>query len=863
MARNDLEPGLHISTSSSTEPLGLDETLKAVGAPADLTKSFDHDDALTPQAAPAETISNFSEIGVSFRAAGGTTVSRDSDDPTSPPSEGITQDAETSLAEFSRPLDRRAIILLLIQHFSNSWGSRTAEFAIYLFLITVFPDTLLPASIFGFLTTGTAIVLSGWAGHQVDVHHNLRLVRVCIATVKLSACGAYAGILALLYRQVPGSEYIWSSSLYAGMFALVILCGCVQNLAGVAITVAIERDWVTVIAEGSSVHLTMLNTYMRRIDLLCKLLAPLFVSLLTSVASYTFAAYLLCGVEAACAVFELLWISVVYRRLPVLQRAQSEKEAVREERQQSRDTPQHIRLVYQLTTKIRLHLLDSISDWKEFVRHPIFLSSFAISCLYFTVLSFDGTMLVYLKSQTYDNAFLAGMRGLNVVAGLLGTLAMPILERKLGLYKHTNQLEFRWEAICLIPVMLSFYVGAPPSNERAPSWNAAMLFGGMMLSRIGLWAFDLCQLKELQMALSDHPRRNAITALQFSLQNIADMLKYVVTMILSQPSQFKIAALTSFLSVDALLTRARITNLGLLLLAALTAFSLLLNFKHYFFTNAISPGLHPHYIRPSGILATLQRDASLANIDHLIIVPGHAIWRGIDPARRLEDDEWILEPYQRGGGRTSAFFGHIASGVELARQDHNSLLIFSGGQTRHTSMTTEAESYMRLALASNLLPPPIAPSFAAVHATTEDHALDSYQNLLFSIARFHEYTGRYPEQITVIGYEMKKRRFTELHRAALRWPQERFHYIGIDAAGDEKMKAQEGERLNGYLPYTLDTYGCHDILLSKRRARNPFMRYHSYYTSAPELNTLFDWCPGDREGGQTGFFDGPLPWDHP
>lgn len=31
-----------------------------------------------------------------------------------------------------------------------------------------------------------------------------------------------------------------------------------------------------------------------------------------------------------------------------------------------------------------------------------------------------------------------------------------------------------------------------------------------MLSRVGLWAFDLCQLKELQMALATHPRRNAM-----------------------------------------------------------------------------------------------------------------------------------------------------------------------------------------------------------------------------------------------------------------------------------------------------------------------------------------------------------------
>ncbi len=97
---------------------------------------------------------------------------------------------------------------------------------------------------------------------------------------------------------------------------------------------------------------------------------------------------------------------------------------------------------------------------------------------------------------------------------------------------------------------------------------------------------------------------------------------------------------------------------------------------------------------------------------------------------------------------------------------------------------------MRLALTSGVLPS--NPNYSP-RATTENYALDSYQNLLFSVARFHEYTGRYPEYITIIGYEMKRRRFTELHRAALRWPHSRFDYIGIDAEGDEVLSAIEGE----------------------------------------------------------------------
>lgn len=77
-------------------------------------------------------------------------------------------------------------------------------------------------------------------------------------------------------------------------------------------------------------------------------------------------------------------------------------------------------------------------DWREFSQHPVFLSSIAISSLYLTVLSFDGTMLSYLKAHAYSDTFLAGIRGVNVVAGLLGTVAMPLMERKLGLIRAGN-----------------------------------------------------------------------------------------------------------------------------------------------------------------------------------------------------------------------------------------------------------------------------------------------------------------------------------------------------------------------------------------------------------------------------------------
>ncbi|KAF9787869.1 hypothetical protein BJ322DRAFT_1105910 [Thelephora terrestris] len=342
--------------------------------------------------------------------------------------------------------------------------------------------------------------------------------------------------------------------------------------------------------------------------------------------------------------------------------------------------------------------------------------------------------------------------------------------------------------------------------------------------------------------------------------------------------------------LDILLTRCRLTNLGLITISSIAALSLLLNLAHYLDSSS-SPnkyfGRNTYQLFDENDNSQhVMREPWAESLDHLIIVPGHAIWKGVDPEKRSQDSEWILKPYQKGTGKIQVFWEHIAVGAEIALGDERSLLVFSGGQTRPESPHTEAQSYLRLAVAAKLLPSTYSSTRLFPRATTEDYALDSYQNLIFSVARFHEVTGRYPSWITVVGYAMKKRRFEELHRRAIRWPEGKLEYIGID--GGQKHvtdQAKHGELTNAYLPYKRDTYGCHSKLASKRIARNPFLRFHPYWASAKELRGLLEWCPDGgsqkpernswwnffgsvNERGNSGrdsdwdsVYPGELPWD--
>ena len=119
-------------------------------------------------------------------------------------------------------------------------------------------------------------------------------------------------------------------------------------------------------------------------------------------------------------------------------------------------------------------------------------------------------------------------------------------------------------------------------------------------------------------------------------------------------------------ALQSLSRRSRLTNLGVLLLAAFGFVSFLYNLSFVFSSSSSYPfssGVgFVGYTPPGSILATIRRDETLERLSHLIVVPGHAIWSGSKPHEVFDEEFWTLEDYQRGGGRVSAFVDHIKQG---------------------------------------------------------------------------------------------------------------------------------------------------------------------------------------------------------
>ncbi|KCV72425.1 hypothetical protein H696_00010 [Fonticula alba] len=236
---------------------------------------------------------------------------------------------------------------------------------------------------------------------------------------------------------------------------------------------------------------------------------------------------------------------------------------------------------------------------------------------------------------------------------------------------------------------------------------------------------------------------------------------------------------------------------------------------------------------------------------HLVMVPCLGIWLGspdvLDSAAAAR--EALLQPglwdlgslpgHIQPAAYVAAIVGHIGRALDQAAADPEAVVIFSGSATRPAggpggaAIRSEGASYwlaastlLRFGLAGTEAPAKQAGTGGAAgvrlpvlrRLTTEEFARDSLENLLFSVARFRAFTMQYPARVTVVGLQLKRRRFVGQHRRAMRWPRAGFHYIGLDAVATGPGQDDRFEEHFARAPFARDPYGCGaDTLHAARR----------------------------------------------
>ncbi|KAK9249572.1 Ferroporti-1 [Lipomyces tetrasporus] len=439
------------------------------------------------------------------------------------------------------------LMRVCISHFLSAWNSRIFEYSAVLFLASIFPGTLLPPSVYALWRALSAMFLAPAMGRQVDRTNRLVVVRRSIVFQRAAVACSCALFVAMILLNAGAAST--SMLIKAGFIAILSAFACVEKLASIMNTVSVERDWVVVIAGSSSEDLQRLNSIMRRIDLFCKMAGPLAISFLIGF-TVLGSVWALLFLNVVSVFVEYFTIARVYKLVPALATRTAGIE---------RDEVSDVQGVGLLASDNDDGTISPTSPLSTYIHHDLFLPSFALSFLYFTVLNFGGQFVAYLLAVGYSPSVIGVLRTVSVLFELSATWAAPILMKNIGAVRG-GMWFINWQAICCIAAAVAIYHSGSPSADDVPAEStdkflfvfaskatAALVFA-VVCSRVGLWGFDLCAQFLIQEGV-EAESRTAFSSVESSFQNFFELLSFASTIIFDKPAVFAVPALLSTNSV--------------------------------------------------------------------------------------------------------------------------------------------------------------------------------------------------------------------------------------------------------------------------------------------------------------------------
>ncbi|KAM0890019.1 hypothetical protein ACQ4PT_027314 [Festuca glaucescens] len=403
------------------------------------------------------------------------------------------------------------------------------EFSVGLYMIRIWPDSLLLAAIYGVVESSSVAVFGPMVGTLVHRLTYLQVLGLWLVVQCLSFIIAGASVTALLVlHNLKDTRF----PVFVVLVVVTNVSGALAALSSLAGTILIEREWVVVICRGHpEAVLTKINSVIRRIDLSCKLLAPVLSGLVISFVSTQASAVALALWNAASVGLQYWLFVSVYKGVPAL----GENVQLRREAAAAAVLPSS-ELVAPKDEEAQKHGQEDGSGWRVHVKKQ--LSN--LLCL--------GSWAVYMRQELwYPDDGSSGLERHPRLRDQSGS----------GIQRHRRDR-------CNLAVPDSALVGVHAPNRAlwcfllmcvGSIWvsgrvaSAWVLMAGVAASRLGLWMFDLAVTQLMQDNVLD-PDRCVVGGVQNSLQSIFDLLTYIMGIIISDPRDFSELIVMSFFLVS-------------------------------------------------------------------------------------------------------------------------------------------------------------------------------------------------------------------------------------------------------------------------------------------------------------------------
>ncbi|VDI15686.1 solute carrier family 40 (iron-regulated transporter), member 1, partial [Mytilus galloprovincialis] len=513
-------------------------------------------------------------------------------------------------------------------------GDRMWSFGVGLFLIRLSPGSLRLVAIYGFSKGASVLLFAAIIGDWIDNTPRLRAARLSLVlqNILVALCAVIVFVVVWYHETL---RTLWPDEGALTLFhALIIVVAILGDLASIARSISVERDWIVEICGRDKDLLATMTSRMRAIDLTTAILSPVATGQIVYFIALQYAAVFIAGWNLVSVFIEYFLIWKVYMEVPALKskmfktrkdkvdtellftdegiqlddKSQQEqisqasnkpqeetekciKSSINEDNIIKEDNSLEKDACNQCLFKMFKSFILLFRGWKTYMKYDVAFAGLGLACLYMTVIGFDSITVGFAYAQGISESLLGVMMAAGSIFGIAGTFAYPRIQKRIGL-ERTGLFGLGFEifslCFCVASVFapgspfdllyrtrendssniivvssvlgidnttitsnLTVNVTMPPSHEASDptSYISIGLFlCGLITARFGLWVADLTITQMFLQAVVE-TERGIISGIQRSLNQLMDMLKFLMVILAPYPQEFGLLVLISFVFV--------------------------------------------------------------------------------------------------------------------------------------------------------------------------------------------------------------------------------------------------------------------------------------------------------------------------